>query len=257
MDESAFSLNGRVAIVTGASGGIGRAISLTFARAGAKLALAARHPEPLEALAQEARALGVPALAIPTDVTRSDQVQRLVQQTKSEFGQIDILVNNAGGTFSDTFSRGPLLQTTERDWDQTLAVNLKSAFLCSQAVVPIMLEKKKGAIVNIASVAGIHPNPDFLAYGVAKAGLMNFTRSVALGLAPHIRVNALSVGIVDTPRTATRRSPERWKLLVDATPMGVTGQPQDVAWAVLYLASDAAGWVTGIILGIDGGATRV
>lgn len=257
MDDSAFSLDGRVAIITGASGGIGRAIALTFARAGARLALAARRLEPLEAVAQEARALGAAALAIPTDVTSSDQVKRLVRQTKSEFGQLDILVNNAGGTFGETFTRGPLLETTEHDFDQTLATNLKSAFLCSQAAVPVMLEQKRGVIVNIASVAGVHPNPDFLAYGVAKAGLMNFTRCLALSLAPNVRVNALSVGIIDTPRTATRRSPERWKALIDATPMGVSGQPQDVAWAVLYLASNASAWVTGAILGVDGGAVKV
>lgn len=256
MDQP-FSLAGRVAIVTGASGGIGRAISMTFARAGARLALASRHAEPLESLAAEARALGASALVVPTDVSRSDQVQRLAQQTKAEFGRIDILVNNAGGTFSDTFTRGRLLQTTEHDWDQTLAVNVKSAFLCCQAVVPVMLEQKRGVIVNMSSLAAIYPNPDFLAYGVAKAGLISLTRALALDLAPHIRVNALTVGVVDTPRTATRRSKERWEALLKATPLGVTGQPDDVAWAVLYLASDAARWLTGTIMNIDGGATSV
>ncbi len=257
MDRSAFSLAGRVALVTGASGGIGQAIALTFARAGARLVLAARHPEPLEALTGEVRATGAAAVAVPTDVTKGDQVRSLVQWAKVEFGHVDILVNNAGGTFGDTFTRGRILQITESDWDQTLALNLKGAFLCSQAVVPLMLEQKRGVIVNISSVAGVTPNVEFLAYGVAKAGLINFTKSLALDLAPHIRVNALSVGIIDTPRTATRRTPQRWKELLDATPMGVSGQPQDVAWAVLYLASDAAGWVTGTVLGVDGGATRV
>jgi len=257
MDQSNFQLTDRVAIITGASGGIGRAISLTLARAGARLALAARRPEPLEAVATEARTLGVPVLVVPTDVTRSDQVHRLVERAREDFGRIDILVNNAGGTFSDTFTRGRLLDTTEHDWDETLALNLKSSFLCSQAVARVMLEQGRGVIINIASLAGQYPNPDFIAYGAAKAGLINLTRAMALDLAPHIRVNALSVGAVDTPRTATRRTPERWKALLDSIPLGVMGQPQDVAWAVLYLASDAARWVTGAILSVDGGAIGV
>jgi NAD(P)-dependent dehydrogenase (short-subunit alcohol dehydrogenase family) len=251
-----FSLKDRVAIVTGGSRGIGRAIALALAEAGAGVVVASRTPQANEEVAKEIRSMGGKALGVPADARQADQVASLVERTLEGFGRIDVLVNNAGGSFGETFNRGPLMEISERDFDETLAVNLKSVFLCSRAAGRVMLERGGGSIVNVASEAGRIPTPGFGAYGAAKAGVINLTLSLAQELAPSIRVNAVAPGPIETPRTSGRKSPEVLARQQASIILGRVGQPEDVAAAVLYLASDAAKWVTGTIIDIHGGQKR-
>lgn len=245
-----FKLTDRVAIVTGAGKGIGRGIALAFAEAGAHVVCAARTQADVDATAEAVRARGRRALALSCDVTKTEALEALVASTLAEFSRIDVLVNNAGGS-----GPRPALDTSERFFEAALRFNVTSPFLLSRLCIPKMIETAgSGAIVNISSRSSDMVQTGFVAYGAAKAALNMLTRNLAAEVAPKVRVNAISVGGVDTQALAMVLSNEVLKQQFEAnTPMGRPGTPQDIAAAALFLASPAASWVTGKIFQIDGG----
>ncbi len=245
-----FKLTDRVAIVTGAGKGIGRGIALAFAEAGAHVVCAARTQADVEASAEDVRKRGRRALAVVCDVTKTDQLEQLVAATLSEFSRLDVLVNNAGGT-----GPRPALDTSERFFETALRFNVTSAFLLSRLCVPKMIESAGGgAIVNVSSRSSDMVQTGFIAYGAAKAALNMMTRNLAAEVAPRVRVNALSVGGVDTQSLTVVLQNEALRKQFEAnTPMARPGTPEDIAAAALYLASPASSWVTGKIFQIDGG----
>ncbi|MFA4835829.1 MAG: glucose 1-dehydrogenase [Dehalococcoidia bacterium] len=246
---SKFQLTDRVAIVTGAGKGIGKGIAIGLAEAGADVVVAARTAEQIEATAADIRALGRKALALPTDVRDSAQVQALVAKTIEKFGKIDILVNNVGGGFS-----APFMDINEKGWDAVIRVNLKTCFLCTQAVLKPMMAQKKGAIINISSGAGIMPTPNQSHYGAAKAGVINLTESIASEFGVfNIRANCIASGPVATEGLVGTISPAAMESLMTSLAIKRLGTPEDIAAAVVFLASDASEWVTGRIFEIDGG----
>lgn len=245
-----FDLTDKVAIVTGSSRGIGKAIALGLAGAGAHVVVAARTTADVETSAAEIRALSRKALALPTDVRDSEQVAKMVEKTMEEFGRIDILVNNAGGVFPVS-----PLEMSEGAWDAIIRENLKSVFLCSKAVGKIMVEQKKGSIINISSMAALRGYVMNVSYGAAKAGIISLTMGLAVELAPHqVRVNAIVPGAIDTP--GVMQQPDYPKIRqerLEMIPMGRLGKPEDIAGAAIYLASDASSYTTGASILIDGG----
>ena len=244
-----FKLDGKVAIVTGAGRGIGAAIALGFAEAGADVALGARTLSEVEAVAGQIRKLGRRALALPCDVMERAQLEAFAEQSAKELGRIDVLVNNAGGA-----PWKPFLQTSERVFEEAYRFNVTSAFLLSRFVVPRMLEHGSGAIVNVSSAMGRVTDRGFSAYGAAKAALSHMTRLLATELAPRVRVNALAVGAVETSALAPFLTAEGMREKMESlTPMRRIGQPEDIAAAALWLASDAGSWVTGKVVEVDGG----
>lgn len=263
-----YSLKGKVAIVTGAGRGIGKAIALTLAEAGADITVAARTVEQIERTAEEIRKLGRKAQAVPADVTKRAQVANVVEQTVSQFGKIDILVNNVGVPILKPISFVPGMKLegwqtadswdtplTEEEWHLVLNTNLTSAFLFAQAVGPYMLRQKKGKVISTSSNSADLAPPYFSAYCVSKAGLSMFTRCLATEWAPYnICVNAVGPGSVLTELSApVLKDPERREFILRATPMGRMGETRDVALLVVYLASEASNWVTGQTFYIDGG----
>ena len=245
-----FKLTDRVAIVTGAGKGIGRGIALAFAEAGADVVCAARTQDDIDAVADEVRARGRKALAVRTDVMRTEDLEALVRATLVGFGRVDVLVNNAGGTLPRA-----ALQTSERFFEAALRFNVTSAFLLSRLVVPKMVETAGGgAVVNISSRASDMVQTSFVAYGAAKAALNMMTRNLAAEIAPKVRVNAISVGGVATDALQVVLTNDELRAQFEAnTPMGRPGTVEDIAACALYLASPASGWVTGKIFQIDGG----
>jgi len=252
---SLFSLEGKVAIVTGAGRGIGKAIALGLVDAGADVVVAARTASDIDATVGEIIAKGNKALAVPTDVRFSDPVTNLAEKTIAQFGRIDILVNNAGGTFA-----APTMELSEGGWDAIVRENLKSVFLCSKAAAKVMISQGKGSIISIASVAGLRAYLNNAAYGAAKAGIINFTKTLAIDLAPHnIRVNAIAPGFIATHGALQFQKDiptERMQRRLTSTPLGRFGQPEEIVGGVIYLASDASSYVTGQTLVIDGGLTN-
>ena len=244
-----FRVDGRVALVTGAGKGIGAGCAVGLAEAGADVVLAARTATDLEATATVVRDRGRRALVVPTDVTESDQLARLVAATIDEFGRLDILVNNAGG-----WMPRPFLQTSERNFEAALRFNVMSAFVLSQLAVPHLAATDHGAIVNISSRSASMVQPAFTAYASAKAALSMMTRAMAPELAPKVRVNVIEVGGVETAALeSVLTDPAIREQLEANTPMRRVGQPEDIAAAVVFLASDASSWVTGKVFEIDGG----
>jgi 7-alpha-hydroxysteroid dehydrogenase len=244
-----FRLDGRVAIVTGAGQGIGAGCALALAEAGADVALAARTETDLEAVAGRVRALGRRAVVVPTDVTEADQLARLVDATVDGLGRVDVLVNNAGG-----WDPRPLPQTSARAVEAAFKFNVLAPFTLTQLCVPHMVAAGAGSVVNISSRAASMVQPCFVAYATAKAALSMMTRAMAPELAPKVRVNAIEVGGVETAALAHVLTDDSIRTqLEDGTPMHRVGQPEDIAACVLYLASDAASWVTGKIFEVDGG----
>jgi len=245
-----FRLNGKVAIVTGASAGIGRGSALALAEAGADVVLAARTPDKLERVADRIRGMGRRALAVPCDVREAAELDTVVARAVAELGRIDILVNNAGGT-----GPTPALDLSLRDFEAAFHFNVGSAFQLTRLCVPHMVTAGGGAIVNISSALSYMVEPGFVAYGTAKAGLSHMTRMLAHEFAPHVRVNALAVGATETDALSPflDASADLRRQMVALTPMGRLGTTEDIALAVLYLASPAASWVTGKIFEIDGG----
>jgi len=249
-DEFA-SLKGRVALVTGGGTGIGRAIAEAFAFAGAKLVLAGRREEPLRRAVEELGSGN--ARAVAGDVTVSSDRQRMLTTARSTFGGLDILVNNAGAVAR----MGALVETTEEDWRKTLEVNFLAPILLSKEALPMLRARRKGSILNISTGASLNPVRNFGAYGAAKAGLNHASQVLALEAAPDVRVNVICPGGVDTPIFETfmgkDRAPELVNMYAEITPLGRIGYPRDIANAALFLASDAAEFITGAILTVDGG----
>lgn len=244
-----FSLQGQVAIVTGAGKGIGRACALAFAQAGADVALAARTQSELDKVADSIREMGRRAITVACNIGDDAARDELVRRTLTELGKITLLVNNAGGA-------GPNdpLQMRPDDFTHVLAWNVTPAYAMIQKVAWPMREAGGGAVVNISSTAARYAQKHFSAYGAAKAALNQMTRNLAQDLAPHVRVNAIEPGTIMTDARAPHLTPERNANMLRMTPMGQLGQPEDIAAAAVFLASQASRWVTGKILGVDGGA---
>ena len=252
MSSSIFSLAGKKAIVTGGKQGLGKAIALALARAGADVAVCSRVIDDgkLKAVADEIKGLGRRSLAVQTDITRRADVDNLIQKVIDEFGRIDIMVNNAG-----VLIQAPLLELSEADWDKTIDTHLKGYYFCCQAVGKRMVEQKSGNIINIASGLAAKALPLHGVYCAAKAGVLMMTKVLAVELAPYnIRANAISPGLIKTDMTRQDWSdPDVLKQLKMARPLGRLGEPADVAGAAVFLASDAASYITGHGLLIDGG----
>jgi 3-oxoacyl-[acyl-carrier protein] reductase len=239
----------QVTFVTGASQGIGEACARVLAEAGARVVLASRNLDRLEALAAELnQARADCALAVAMDVTREEQIQEAFRTALDRFGKIDILVNNAGVTRD-----GLVLRMKRRDWDEVLATNLTAAHLCIQQVLPGMTRRRHGRIINITSVVALTGNAGQANYAASKAGIIGLTRAVAQEYASrNITVNAVAPGFIATAMTASI-APEAREKLVSRIPLGRLGQPLDVAHAVKFLASEEAGYITGHVLHVNGG----
>lgn len=246
-----FSLEGRVAIVTGSGQGIGKAIALTFAGAGANLVIADINSVTAKSTADEVKDLGREALVVSVDVCDKRQVDNMLSKTLERFKCVDVLVNNAGGGYTTV----PLLEMSEEDWDKFVTLNLKSAFLCCKAVGKVMVQQKRGSIVNMASMVVFGAYPLGANYSAAKAGVKNLTETLAVELGPYnIRVNALAPGVVETPMTAElyQKRPELKEQRLRNIPLKRLGRPEDIAKVALFLASDASGYVSGQTIVING-----
>lgn len=248
-----FSLEGKVAVITGGRRGIGRAIAIAFAEAGADVAVCDLIVEDgeLEVVAKEIQRLGRRSIAIRTDITKKTDVDNLTQRVIDEFGVIDILVNNAA-----VFLLAPLLETSEDDWDLIIDTNLKGYYLCCQAAGKKMIERRRGNIINMASRAALKAQIERGAYSVAKAGVVMLTRVVAVELARYnIRVNAIAPGMVKTERLLPFWSNSEYLKQREAEiPLGRVAEPSDIIGAALFLASDASAYVTGHTIVVDGGS---
>jgi len=242
-----MSLSNRVAIVTGGGRGIGRAIALKLAEVGATVVVN-DIGESAKDIAEEIKAVGGKSLAVLADVSSAEDVTRLVETTICTYGKVDILVNNAGITRDHL-----LLRMTDEDWDKVLEINLKSVFLCTRAVIKHMIKQRWGRVVSLASIVGVVGNPGQANYASAKAGIIGFTRTIAKEVASRgITANAIAPGFIDTEMT--QQLEEEWKKeLQKRIPAGCFGSPRDVAETVAFLASEEAGYITGQVLGVDGG----
>jgi 3-oxoacyl-[acyl-carrier protein] reductase len=253
-----LGLNGKVALITGASRGIGRGIALGLAAEGCHLAICARHREPLEAAAAEIRAKNVEALALPLDVTRADEVQQLVQKTIEKFGKIDILVNNVGGN-----RRNPFEKTTDEDWEAIVNLNLTAHVRTSRAVIPFMRAQNRGVILFISSIFGRESGGANLSiYNTTKSALISLAKIMAAELAPHqIRVNSIAPGSIRFPGGSWDKrcleDPEGMKAFVAREmPLGRFGTVEEVANVAVFLASARASLVTGACINVDGCQSR-
>jgi 3-oxoacyl-[acyl-carrier protein] reductase len=243
-----IDLKGKVAVVTGASRGIGRACAMALARAGADVAALATNPELLKSVGAEIAALGVRSLSLKVDMSRAAEVEGAIEQVARELGRIDILVNNAGITRDNL-----LMRMREEDWDQVLAVNLKGPFSAIKAVCRHMLRAKGGRIINISSVSGVAGNAGQANYSSAKAGLIGLTKSAAKELASrNILVNAVAPGFIDTDMTSKLDEKVR-AAAAQHVPLGRFGRAEEIAGAVLFLASDLSSYLTGQTIVVDGG----
>ncbi len=246
-----FDLTGKVAIVTGGSKGIGRSIALGLAASGAAVAIAGRNAEPLEAAAEQIRGLGGKALAVVTDLSDSAQIQRLADETMKTYGQVDILVNNAARSFMRS-----LVELREDGWDKVFDVNVKAVWLLSRAVAQGMMARKSGRIINITTIGAEKAELGMAAYGCSKAALKMLTRCMAREWAPFgIQVNAVGPGLTRTDFSKPLWSnPDIEKHVASGLPMGRIAEPEEIVPAVLFLASDGAGYIAGQTIYVDGGA---
>jgi NAD(P)-dependent dehydrogenase (short-subunit alcohol dehydrogenase family) len=251
-----MQFKGKVVIVTGASSGIGCATALAFAREGAAVAIADKDRTSGDQVAQEIRQSGGDAEVFATDVSRESEVQALIGAVLDRWGRLDVLVNNAG-----IYYQADALATPEAVWNNVLAVNLTGAFLCSKHALPLILQAGGGAIVNVASEAGLVGIRNQVAYNVSKGGLISLTRSCAVDFASKgIRVNCVCPGTTDTPlvRAAVGRAADPQaarRALEQVRPADRLGKPEEIAAAILYLAGESAGFTTGAVLSVDGGYT--
>jgi len=246
-----FSLDGRVAIITGGGTGIGRGSALVLAQHGADVVLAARRPDPLETTAAEVMQLGRRALALPADITSSDECERIVDATIEHFGRVDIVVNNAGG--AETKS---VMRWTEEEWHHVIDLNLGSVWFLSRAAAKHMIEQGKGAIVNISSGASLLAMPQAAPYGAAKAAVNNLTGALAAACTPKgVRVNTIAVGAVRAASLLDDAA--RYGLDPDAIGLmnaqGRLGEPEEIGYGVLFFASDASSFCSGQTLSMHGG----
>jgi len=243
-----INLQGRIALVTGASQGIGRACARELARAGATVALAARNEAKLAEVAAEIAAAGGQAAAFALDVASEDSIKSGAKAILDRFGKVEILVNNAGITRD-----GLMMRMKRADWDDVLGTNLTGAFLLTQALISPMLKNRWGRIVNISSVVGRTGQAGQANYAASKAGLIGLTRSLAREFASRgITVNAVAPGYIETPMTAVLDEKQRTAMMA-AIPLGRPGTDADIAQSVVFLASDAAGYITGHVLDVNGG----
>jgi 2-deoxy-D-gluconate 3-dehydrogenase len=247
---SPFDLSGRVAIVTGGNGGIGRAIALGLARAGASVAVLARNDEKNRRVLVELQSIGRPSLVLRLDVTDRAALAPAIAQVEQAFGSLDILVNNAGIALAG----GGVLRESADNWDSTVETNLNACFLLSQLAARSMVNRKRGKIINLASMYSYFGSGVVPAYSAAKGAIVQLTKSMAIDLAAHnIQVNAIAPGWIETDMTSVvRKSPMNDEILA-RTPANRWGQPEELAGAAIFLASGAADFITGITLKVDGG----
>ena len=244
-----FDMTDRVAVITGAGRGIGAGCARALAEAGADVAIVARTQEQLESVASDVSSLGRRALVMPGDVSNLETLDELVERTMSELGRIDVVVNNAGGSMP-----APLMDTSVRQFEAAFHFNVTTAFALSKAALPHMLAGDGGAIVNISSAMGRLRDRGYVAYGTAKAALAHMTRLMAADCAPRVRVNAIAVGSVATSALEIVLTDDALsREMIEKTPMRRLGEAEDIALAALYLASDAASFVTGKVFEVDGG----
>jgi 3-oxoacyl-[acyl-carrier protein] reductase len=250
--QNLLDFTNSVALITGASSGIGAATAELFAELGARVAIAYHQNE---AGAEEVRArianAGGTAMTISADVRKPDQILPFVNRVTAELGPIDILVNNAGSLIE----RQTMARMTSERWDEVMDLNLKSAMLCSQSVAPSMIERKRGAIVNVVSIAGrTGGGPGAGAYATAKGGLIALTKAMAKELAPHgVRCNAISPGVIDTPFHEVFSTPEMMRGFAASTPLGRVGRPDECATVIAFLASESASFIVGETIEVNGG----
>jgi 3-oxoacyl-[acyl-carrier protein] reductase len=246
-------LQDKVALITGGAQGIGRAIALGMGQEGAQVIVADLQAEKAETVAAELRALGAEALALDVNVASEQSVQRLAERTFERFGRVDILVNDAG-----VYLKAPVVSKSEEDWDRTLDVNLGGNFLCARAFVPAMRRQKSGRIISIASSIAHNGAREFADYAASKAAIIGFVKALARELGPDgITVNAICPGSANTDMPRRHRSEEETMARLRATPLGHVLEPEDIAGPILFLASDAAAYITGQTYNINCGTVMI
>jgi dehydrogenase/reductase SDR family protein 4 len=252
MDTSYLSLKGQIALITGGSRGIGKAIAMTFADAGADVVIASRKKPDLDKAAEEIKATGRKALCVPTHTKKVDDLENLVNTTMNEFGRIDVLINNA----ATNPAMGPIVDTEESVYDHIIDTNLKGYFLMSKLVGRIMREQKSGNIINVSSAGGVSPAEGLGPYCISKAGINMLTKQMALEMGPYnVRVNAIAPRIVKTDFSKALWTNEKlMEREFKFTPLKCVATPEEIAQTALYLASTATNYMTGHILVVNGGA---
>ena len=249
MATDLFDLNDHVAVITGASRGIGKGIAIGFAQAGAKVVIGSRSEEDLSVVVDEIKASGGEAMYVAGSLSERKGMQQLVDTAVSEFGGISTVVNNVGGSMPSAF-----MDTTERAFGDALEWNVKTAFDLMHIIAPFLAESLNGSVINIASAAGRFPSRGFAAYGTAKAAMIQLTIHASLDLAPRVRVNAIAPGAIKTSAlNIVLTNEDIHDAMIAGTPMRRLGEVEDIAAAAIYLASPSASYVTGQILGVDGG----
>ena len=252
-----MKLEGRVAVITGGTSGIGRTTAVLFGREGARVVIVGRRREEGEKTVALVRGKGGEALFLRTDVSRSQEVREMVRRAVDAYGKIDVLFNNAG--INPESARRPLAECSEEDWDRIMDINVKGVFLVSKAVIPEMMKQGGGVIINTSSVLGQVAAKNRAIYSTSKSAIVGLTRGMALDYAPYnIRVNCVLPGLVETSMgqgmiQSAKQDPKQWENLMRQYPIGRVGKPEDVARVVLFLASDESAWMTGSHITVDGG----
>ena len=250
MIQELFSLEGKKALVIGASKGLGKSMVLALASAGATVALASRSAGLIETISRDINSRGGEAIAVETDISKEEDIERMTAEVIERFGEINILINNAG-----VYKPGRAIELSTDDWDTTINVNLRGLFLCCRIVGKQMVKQKNGKIINIASVLGKRAAQTSSAYSASKAGIIQLTKSLALELAPHhINVNAIAPGWFETEMVEDELGdPRTRKYFLSKTPLGRFGEPEELGGTAVYLASKASDFMTGETIFIDGG----